>query len=267
MVLIGALHGILLFPGDIVGAYGLLLVLFGGLLVRGRTVTLAVVACVGVLLTAAVGTTAGTYTGVAWPSMASSDLGRVLLLHAGEWAAGTIGNALSTVGMLALGALAARRRVLDDPAEHRALLRRTAALGLLVAVPTGVPLALDAIGVWQPGSLAMAAGLLHQIGGLAGGLGFGAVFGLLALRPAPRALIATGQRSLSNYLVQSVVFCALLPAWTLGLGAVLTVWQASLLGLATWLLGIAISAWSARAGRRGPAETVLRRLTYGSRTR
>ena len=35
MILIGLLHGVLLWPGDIVGAYGLLAVLMAGLLVGG----------------------------------------------------------------------------------------------------------------------------------------------------------------------------------------------------------------------------------------
>ena len=74
---------------------------------------------------------------------------------------------------------------------------------------------------------------------------------------------ACGQRSLSCYLAQSVAFVALLPAWTLGVGAHARVWQAALVGLGTWLVILVIAALSDRAGYRGPAEVVLRRLTYG----
>ena len=64
-------------------------------------------------------------------------------------------------------------------------------------------------------------------------------FGLLAARPPapgrPRpvlhAFAACGQRSLTCYLGQSVLFVALLPAWTFGLGARLGVAQAALLAV------------------------------------
>ena len=68
---------------------------------------------------------------------------------------------------------------------------------------------------------------------------------------------------MSCYLGQSVVFATLLPAWTLGLGARLTVTQAALLAVGVWLALLLVAAVSARAGYRGPAEVLLRRLTYG----
>jgi uncharacterized protein len=79
-----------------------------------------------------------------------------------------------------------------------------------------------------------------------------------------RALGTCGQRSLSCYLGQSVLFVALLPEWTLGLGARLTVLEAALLAVAVWLVLLLAAVASARAGYRGPAEVLLRRLTYGA---
>ena len=94
-----------------------------------------------------------------------------------------IGSLISVVGAVALGALAARYRVLDEPAAHRRLLGRVAAAGLGTAVLAGLPLALAAVGVWRPGEgLLMLAGFLHTLGGYAGGLGYAAVFGLLVIR-------------------------------------------------------------------------------------
>ncbi|GAA4681165.1 DUF418 domain-containing protein [Pseudonocardia yuanmonensis] len=270
MVAIGAVHGILLFPGDILGAYGLLLVLLAGFLVRGTEVTLRTVAAVGVALTVLIGTGTGLRTGaLVLPSVAAPDFGAAVRLHVGEWLAGTVSSALLTAGMLAVGALAARRRLLDEPERHRRLLVRAAVGGLVVAVLAGLPLAMAAAGWWRP-SVAVSAllGLLHAVGGLAGGVGYAALFGLLATRsagPVPRALVATGRRSLTFYLAQSVVFCALLPAWTLGLGARIGVPGAALLALATWLVSVLAAAALERTGRRGPAEVLLRRLTYGAR--
>src|SRR5699024_6400558 len=64
-----------------------------------------------------------------------------------------------------------------------------------------------------------------------------------------------------------VVFVALLPAWTLGLGSALGTAEATALALLTWLLTVVASDALARRGRRGPAETLLRRLTYGTSLR
>jgi uncharacterized membrane protein YeiB len=124
-----------------------------------------------------------------------------------------------------------------------------------------------------PSGVAALAASLHTLGGFAGGVGYAALFGLLATRIARRgrpgpvagALQACGQRSLSCYLAQSVAFVALLPAWTLGLGEDAHLWQTALVGFGTWLVILVVAAVSARAGLRGPAEVLLRRLTYGPR--
>lgn len=270
MIVIGAVHGILLFPGDIVGAYGLLLVLLAGFLVRGTEVTLRTIAAVGVAITVLLGAGTGLRTGaLTLPSVAAPDVGTALGLHVGEWLGGTVSAALFTAGMLAVGALAARRRLLDEPERHRRTLVRAAVGGLTVAVVAGLPLAVAAAGWWRPSvGLSALLGLLHAVGGLAGGVGYAALFGLLATRavgPVGRALVATGRRSLTFYLAQSVVFCALLPAWALGWGARIGVAGAALLAVVTWVASVLAATLLDRAGRRGPAEVLLRRLTYGAR--
>jgi uncharacterized membrane protein YeiB len=77
------------------------------------------------------------------------------------------------------------------------------------------------------------------------------------------ALVATGQRSLTCYLAQSVVFVAVLAAYGGGLGDDLGVAQVSVVALLTWLGTVLLAAALAAAGRRGPFEALLRRLTYG----
>ena len=52
MILIGFVHGALLWPGDIIGAYGLIAVLFAGVLVQRSTRALVVMAVAGALLSA-----------------------------------------------------------------------------------------------------------------------------------------------------------------------------------------------------------------------
>ena len=278
MIMIGMLHGVLLWPGDIVGAYGLLAVLMAGLLVSGTDRRLLGTGIVGVVLVTLlyVGSTLPVPGGMRslLPSMIIAAPGLALAARAVEWVGvGLLAQAFGVFAAVALGARAARRRLLDEPERHRRLLRRLAVLGIPAAALGGLPLALITAGVWTsaPTPVLLVAGGLHALSGYAGGLGYAAGFGLLAVRIArrggPRAVAgavqACGKRSLSCYLAQSVAFVPLLPAWTLGLGAHARLWQASLIGLGAWLVILVIAALSDRAGYRGPAETLLRRLTYG----
>jgi uncharacterized protein len=273
LVAIGVAHVVLLWAGDIVSAYGVLAVALAGTAVTGTSVSLATTAVVGSVLGAGLGAFSGFSPPGTAPllSVAVADPVTAATTRVTEWAGGIlISSLLSVVAAVALGVWAARYRVLDEPAAHRRVLGRVAVGGLLVAVLAGLPLALAAVGVWRPGiGMLLLSGTLHTVGGYAGGLGYAAVFGLLVIRrgarpgPVLRALAAGGQRSLSCYLGQSVLFVALLPAWTLGLGARLTVAEAALLAVGVWSALLLVAVVSARAGRRGPAETLLRRLTYG----
>ncbi|OLT22242.1 hypothetical protein BJF78_07465 [Pseudonocardia sp. CNS-139] len=277
LILIGLVHGVLLWPGDIIGAYGLLAVIMAGLLVRGADGSLVATAVAGTvlvsLLYAGTGVPTGRQTAVL-PSVALTDPAAVLVNHAFEWTVnGLFVQAFAVFGAVALGAWAARRRILDEPERHRRFLVRAAVAGIGTAVLLGLPLALVVARVWPEPSLAVGAlaAFLHTVGGYAGGVGYAALFGLLALRVAARggpgpvtgALQACGQRSMSCYLAQSVVFAILLPAWALGLGDDARLWQLALLGFGAWLVILLVAVASARAGLRGPAEVLLRRLTYG----
>nr|BFE85449.1 hypothetical protein GCM10020093_080500 [Planobispora longispora] len=76
------------------------------------------------------------------------------------------------------------------------------------------------------------------------------------------ALSACGQRSMTSYLLQSVVFVTLLPPYTIGLGGSLGSAATVALALGTWAATVAAAEFMRRTGARGPAETLLRRLTY-----
>ncbi len=278
LLLIGVLHGVLLFSGDIVGAYGLLAVLLAGLLVRGQDSGLVAVGVVGLVLTTLFGAAVAfiATTQAVLPSTAVADPVAALGARAAEYlGGGLIGSALAVAGAVALGAWGARRGLLDDPQRHRGLLGRLATVGIGAAALGGLPLALVGGGLWDPSTGVVALlGCLHAATGYAGGVGYAALFGLLTLRagrrggvgPVGRALQACGQRSLSCYLAQTVAYAALLPAWALGLGAQLRPGSAALLAVGAWLVILLVAAASARLDVRGPAEAVLRRLTYG-RTR
>ncbi len=166
-----------------------------------------------------------------------------------------------------IGILAARHRVLDEPGRRLPLLRRTAVLGLALGWSAGTVQALLHLGVLDvPNPSAFVP--LHLYTGIFAGVGAAALFGLVAHRagttpPLPvRALVALGRRSLSGYLAQSLVFVPVLAAWGLGLGAHLSSATAMLFGIGVWLLTVVVAHRLDLAEIRGPAEVLLRRLTY-----
>ncbi|MCO8273244.1 DUF418 domain-containing protein [Actinoplanes sp. TRM 88003] len=266
LVAFGFAHALLLFPGDILGLYGVagfILVALTG--VSDRKLLIAA-GCW--LVVVALGQGAAYMAPPSgersffW-SFETADPLRAMALRPFEWLM-TPAGVLGVGSAILVGTWAARRGILSDPAAHRHLLRRTAVAGLTIAVLGGLPAGLAVGHFWSPGNL-WGISALHAVTGVAGGLGYAALIGLVAIRArgtVVTALAATGQRSLSCYLFQSVVFVALLAPWTLGLGATISTGAVALLALGTWLVSVVLADLLRRAGRRGPAEIVLRRLTY-----
>lgn len=278
MIAIGLAHGVLLFSADIIGAYGLLAVAGAGLILRARDRTLLLLVGAWLLLAVA-GTLPGPSSGGDsdagfLASLTETDPVAAIGLRAVEWVVGgLLAQALLTlVAPVLIGVWAARRRLLDDPEHHRRLLAGTAAGGLGMAVAGGLPKALMVAG-WWPDPAAGLSGLadtLHNLTGYAGGVGYAALAGLVAARlgdrdrrsPVVAALVAAGQRSMTCYLAQSVVFVAVLAAYGGGLGSRLSVTATALLAVTTWLATMAAAEVMRRRSYRGPAEILLRRLTY-----
>ncbi len=99
--------------------------------------------------------------------------------------------------------------------------------------------------------------------GLLGGWIAARAMGTGRLGTPIQAVVAVGRRSLSCYLAQSVICAPLLSAWGLGLGAVLGSATAALFAIAVWLITVVGAYVLEQRGRRGPAEVLLRQLTYG----
>ncbi len=265
----GFAHALLLFPGDILGLYGVAGLLLVALLrTPDRRLLIAAawwLAVVAVVQGAAYMAPPSSERSFFW-SFETADPVEALLLRPVEWLM-TPAGVLGVGSAILIGTWAGRRGILTDPAAHRPLLVRTALLGLTIAVAGGLPAGL-AVGHFVPPASLWGVSALHAVTGIAGGLGYAAAIGLLAIRigarpgPVTRALAATGQRSLSAYLFQSVVFVALLAPYTLGLGATLGTAAVAALALGTWLVSVLLADLARRAGWRGPAETGLRRLTY-----
>ena len=78
-----------------------------------------------------------------------------------------------------------------------------------------------------------------------------------------RVLAAVGQRSLTFYLFQSLLMAPLLASWGLGLAPHLSTASAVAVAFGVWLVSLPIAAWMDSRRMRGPAELLLRRMTYG----
>ncbi|MEU7752844.1 DUF418 domain-containing protein [Micromonospora sp. NPDC049171] len=286
LVVFGFVHAALLYYGDFLGAYGIvgiamtLLLLRRGDRVHWIALVLWALAAVEVLVLGVVVviTILGGSGGSAplpsthVDSLAATDYVAAMLDRLGEWPTHTL-TVLPFVMIAWLGMWAARRRVLEEPARHRALLTWTAILGLGMAIVGGLPAALLSAGwLHVDESTAGLTLLLHGASGMFAGPGYVAVFGLIALRatrsgPVVGALSALGQRSLSGYLMQSVAWLVLLAPFMLALGDRFgspTV-TGLVIAVAVWLATVLIARQLDRRGRPGPAEFVLRRLAYPPR--
>ncbi|PWR05537.1 hypothetical protein DKT68_26485 [Micromonospora acroterricola] len=276
----GLVHATLLYFGDFLGAYGVVgiaatLLLLG----RGDRFHRVVLwlwgiqtVFVGVLAVLALAGARGgdaVLTNTPNPSLAAASYGRSLLDRLAEWPVHTA-TVLPFIVIVWLGIWAARHRVLEEPAAHRTLLRRVAVGCLGIAVVGALPHALIAAGaVHVDAATVESMARLHAVSGEYGGPGYVALFGLLALRLSGarrgRALLAPvtalGQRSLSGYLLQSVAWLALFSPWALHLTGTYTAAGAA---VAIWLVSLAAAQALSVAGHRGPAEMLLRRITYRS---
>lgn len=288
----GAVHAALLLGSDVLAAYGLIGLVLCALFLRGGDRRLGIAAGAGVGLLAVVfvlavaALVAITLIDPAGPAPAAMDAGSLngsdqdsylasAAVRLSSWVALLFINALGVVlpTALLIGMWAARRRVLQEPGRHLPLLRRTAVAGVLLGLAGALPSALAHVGLFGPPPAGgLTAGVLYAMtwtSGLAGGLGYVAVFALVAHWVAGRdrtpvavsSVAALGKRSLSGYLTHSIVMAPLLSAWGLGLGGVFGSAAMALFALGLWLATVVAAVLMERRGSRGPFEVLLRRLS------
>jgi uncharacterized protein len=275
MLVIGFCHALLLFGGDIIGAYGLLAVLLAEVMFRAKDRVLLITSVLWVVPIALFRGLEHRLSPLHGKANATPELLYAALLRVLHWIEGSmIGSLFLLVPAVLLGVWAARRRLLDEPALNQRFLARAAVIGISLAAAGGLPWALVRATWWKPSSevVSLMAGGAHTFSGYAGGVGYAAIAGLIATRVQHRnqhpgrvitALAACGQRSMTCYLLQSVVFVAVLAAYGGGLGNRLGLIEIAILATVTWLLTVLLADAMSRRGHRGPAEILLRQLTYG----
>lgn len=270
LIVVGFLHAMLLYVGDILAAYGVLLLL-GAWAVRWKDRWLLVVAAVIFLLGALPSDgSMSVVTDPPDPSMLPPDLVTMLsdriVAQPFIMLLGPIGFACPFL----VGLWAGRRRILEETERHPRLLLVTAIVGIAVAVLGAQPVSLMLAGVTDvPSSDTLALlGPLHDASGVLGGFGYAAAITLLAAKLGKRgrvvkAIAAAGQRSMTCYLAQSVVWALVFTPFLLGLSGSLSVAGAALLAVATWMMTVVAADRMRVAGYRGPLELLVRRVTYG----
>ncbi|MFG3340190.1 DUF418 domain-containing protein [Glycomyces sp. NPDC048151] len=276
LIAFGFAHAVLLFFGDILapyGAMGLIALFFVHLSDKSLKQWLwgsaAYVALVGTPVMAFFYTTTSAPPG-----------GDGLPPYVGQLVMGAIASPTSMIAivltgsffpLIVAGMMLQRAGWLDHPEAHLPQLKKVFVSGMAVNVLSSLPVALIGLGAWEPSTEIWRASVyLTLLGGLYAGIGYICGFALLAhklrgfgRRGVPGALAAVGERSLTCYLLQSIIMAPLLTAWGFGLGEDLGYLGAFGFAFGTWLVTVFIAVALDKAGKRGPFEVLLRRLTYG----
>lgn len=287
LFVLGLAHALLLYVGDILVTYALLgaallllrhapdrvLLRLAAALVGGTALVLAVL---GIVVASLPGVPAtfgadGAAT-TAWAVEAYRGLpAQVIAARALEYPAtlafALLGQGPTVLAMFLLGLVAGRHRLFTRVDEFMPLLRRVLGVGLLVGVPGGVVWAAVSAGNWTPGS----AFLLGSAVNFATAPFLSAVYAVALLRLfqtargrqvlAPLALL--GRLALSNYLLQSLVGALLFTGYGLGWYGQVGAAVGLALSLVIFTVQLPLSAGWSRRFAQGPAEWVLRSVTYG----
>lgn len=277
LVVIGFVHGMLLFTADIVALYGLCALVFAGLVVRLSDRGLLAVALSLMALALLTGAVRGLpaealgQVGVvtATPTIFGGEVIGALQVRMSEWALGAI-RLFGLMPAVLFGVYAGRKSVLTWGPERKRVLGLVALAGLAAGIVAGVPSALMAASLWTDPSIGISAiaGTLHLAGGYAAAAGYLALFALLAATarrppgPIVKALSVSGQRSLTLYLSQSLLFLVLFDPDFFGLGDNFGIALNSAVAAGVWIVGVLSALLMDRLSIRGPAEALLRSLTY-----
>ena len=283
LALMGAVHLVLLFWGDIMFFYGVAGIIIAFLL-RKRDSTLLRVAYILFAL-CALGGVVAFISGAVDPSgvVATEGIGTIesypdlllsQLITLGSQAVATPIIVLMYLPVMLVGFVWARQSVLADVPSHRPTLLRWVAIAVAITVVIGSLWSLSTLGVigqrW-----ANAANNANAFIGVFTGPGILAGLALLlqpvqerlsAGAPLPAVLwpfAALGKRSMSGCVGQSVLFFFLVHPFTLNFGHDLGAFGQAALAFAVWLVTLIGACVLEVFDLRGPFEAVHRRLSYG----
>ena len=282
LILLGFFHFSLLFFGDILfmyGVFGLLLLAF--YFRRDKTLKVWAWIIFGVSSLVSIGIAALTLVGEQLLALqgktlsefATGDFSRVMTttsffdaigLRLELWlSAAPSGFALQGplvfVAFL-VGVLAARRNALGSGVNPR-LMKKLALWGLLAGLPLQLISAYlfvnNAVSeTYSSGTYLLSLAINFMTAPLLSS-GYVGLLWLLSQKLKLAVLSSAGRYSLTIYLSQSVIFAVLFSGWGFGLFDQLDVLPVALIAVATWLALAVLAYVAAKAGRKGPMETVL----------
>lgn len=271
---IGVLHGLVLWPGDILTTYAVL-----GFVLLAWTPRRPVRAAIVLI---GIATVVWFVVGLAWDTVDVGEdaaltvanyegtPGSVLREHAGTYlgigVTVLLGQGPTALAMMLLGRAAADRRLLADPAAHAPLLRRLVRVGLPVGLAGSLVYAI----VMQRDGGALADAVAFALLAATGPVLTGAYVALLLAwfaRPAGAVaegwLAPAGRMALTNYVLQSVLLAVVFTAYGFSLVGELSAPAVAGLVCAIFALQLVVSRWWLRTHHHGPLEWVLRAWTYG----
>lgn len=170
-----------------------------------------------------------------------------------------------------VGFVAGRRSLMELVSQYGRLLKVAATITLVLCVTLGF--------LWWGGAQPWAPwqgetfNLLNMFIGPATGPGFLAVFTLVGawfeqrggVGPILGAITALGSMSMSGYVAQSVLFGIIMAEYGFGIGIGAGAAFVSLIGLVVWLITVFLAVIVKSLGKRGPLETLHRKLGYAKK--
>ncbi len=261
----------LFYVGDILAAYGVLLFI-GVWAIRWKDRVLFAVALLLFVVTALPADSSmstspdGPEVALLPPNLLAAFEGRIV-----TFAVIALLGPIGFVCPFLIGLWAGRRRLLEQPAKHRKLLTWIATIGITLSTVGALPVSLLLSGITDRPSTDVlnVLGPLHDASGVLGGFGYASLIALVSLRIGrehgriTQAVVAVGQRSLTCYLVQSVVWAVAFTPYFADLSDDLSVVTTALLAVATWLGTVVLAYQMHLRLYRGPMEILVRRFTYG----
>lgn len=284
----GFLHAVFLFQGDILFVYGVLgLVLWTFMFrkdstIRGWAITLYVITAVGMFFVTVAAFLADMFEPLSKQDfLTSSQLDELMvggsfldqaLARFELWATILPGifilqGPLVFVAFL-IGLMAGRKSALSTENFSKSTANKLAGFGLGIGIP--LQLLAAAAMVWtftneilSFGIFMVSLAVIFLTGGLVSAGIIGVIGKLMLSGKSLELLASSGKNSLSIYLGQSLVLVAIFSGWGLGLFGQTSLLTNLLIGFSVWLVLSLLAVINTRAGRKGPMEVVLTKLSGG----